>query len=69
MGITPSQLKALRLSLGLSASQFAGALGYGGSKAARGNMVYAWESGSKPIPLTLEYRLAWLRANTEKATF
>lgn len=65
--MSPADFKAIRLSLGpeWTADRFALALGYGGTKATREVMIYHFESGVKPIPATMKYRLAYLRS--EKA--
>lgn len=61
--MTPQALKALRLDLGLSANEFALMLGFKGKKATRQVMIYQFEAGIKPIPATMEMRLAWLEKN------
>lgn len=67
--MTPEQFKARRLSLGLSQSEFGLALGYGGRKATRGNMISDFERGIKPIPATMKYRLACIGQKLEKGAF
>lgn len=68
----PSQFKAIRLAMnngkGMSQSAFGLALGFGGTKAARGNMICAYEAGKRQLPATIEHRLAWMREN-EKNDF
>ena len=53
----PNDLKAERAKRGLSSTEFAELLGYGGNTNTRRKLIYDFEHGRKPIPPRVELAL------------
>lgn len=66
--MTPTELKAIRLSLGMTQAEFADALGFTGERQTRCVAVSRLERGYRPITIEHIVKVIALKSRAEEAT-